>query len=273
MSQGSKYSSARLGKRLAALAAAILPNETAKNGTWFKRRLRAIGRFVAPAAAFAHVSSYFAAAVVVGGVLCAVVAVLPFGGADCVAAAGEPATPGSLPAKPGASGDATPLVFGEQIEFSDEQTQRKLAGRMVLVAQDGGWLFQGRDGVLWAVPPGRQLGRAPLAPPLPGRAPSSGFPSPSASAGMFAISAAVSRETSGLEPALEGISSREVCPGAARTSLAVSRCRESARSDAGGGTALPLGSAESAESSNRASLAVPTARPSGEAAVWGDNPA
>lgn len=34
-------------------------------------------------------------------------------------------------------------------------------GRMVLTAQDGGWLFEGRDGVLWAVPPEDQVKHTP----------------------------------------------------------------------------------------------------------------
>ncbi len=154
-------------------SAAILLNQTATNGRRFKRGSDAIDRFVVSAAAFARVSSYFTTAVVVGGVLFAVGAVLPFGGADrAAAAAGESVAPGSLPTKPAASSDGpSAAAFAEQVEFTDEQTQRKLTGRMVLVAQDGGWLFQGRDGVLWAVPPGRQLGRTPLTPPLPALSP------------------------------------------------------------------------------------------------------
>ena len=138
---------------------------------WCKRRPHAIGRFVAQSAAFAIVRNYCAAAVV-GGILFAVGVVFLCGSSGRAAAvAGESATPGSLPAKPAAAGEAVSLAFGEQIEFAAEQGQRKLTGRMVLVAQDGGWLFQGRDGVLWAVPPGQQRGRASLPAPLPALSP------------------------------------------------------------------------------------------------------
>lgn len=63
------------------------------------------------------------------------------------------------------------MVFGEQIEFAQDQAQRKVVGRMVLVAQDGGWLFQGRDGMLWAVPPGQQVARSDLSASLPALSP------------------------------------------------------------------------------------------------------
>lgn len=123
------------------------------------------------AAAILVAAAKATAGAVVGGVFCALVVVLLGGSVGGGAAGGEPIAPGASPVKPAASAAAAPLAFGEQIEFNDEQTQRKLAGRMVLVAQDGGWLFQGRDGVLWAVPPGQQLVRAALPAALPALSP------------------------------------------------------------------------------------------------------
>jgi hypothetical protein len=51
---------------------------------------------------------------------------------------------------------AAPAAGLDQVAFRHKGELRRLDGRMLVTAQDGGWLFQGRDGVLWPVPPADQ---------------------------------------------------------------------------------------------------------------------
>jgi hypothetical protein len=61
---------------------------------------------------------------------------------------------------------AGPARALDTVEFSRGGKTHQAQGRMLLTAQDGGWLFQGRDGMLWAVPPDEQVRRTEDATPF-----------------------------------------------------------------------------------------------------------
>lgn len=48
----------------------------------------------------------------------------------------------------------------DRVTIERDGTQRELVGRVVVTAQDGGLLFQTRDGQLWTVPPDEQIAQA-----------------------------------------------------------------------------------------------------------------
>ena len=59
-----------------------------------------------------------------------------------------------------------PAAALDHVDFRRGEKAQRVSGRVLIEAQDGGLLVQSRDGVLWTIPPGEQIGRSSDAVPF-----------------------------------------------------------------------------------------------------------